>query len=662
MKRALLSALAVACAAGCNTKPPAAPTVPPGLAAVPPRLAYLCVTPGCEETQTAEINVRGSRRVAIKRILLSGTGSADFKFTSSEMPPFIVGGGSSFSVDVTYKPVGAPAPGEARLLVTYTDASPEESPDRLAPGEIAIPLVRRIVGEPVLTVKPGALQFGVVTVAATRTMPVRVANEGFGNLVLQIASADAGHPDVKATLPDQPAMGPDAGFDMPIAYTPSSEGYLKATVTVTATAKEVPPAYVVVEGTSLTYPKLALEQSGDVDFGLVAKTKTRNIDRQLVNQGGVDLVITAITVADALGDVKLLMPAAASLPITLKPLQRIPLAVLVDGVTPGDVDATITFASNDPTAPMFVWRIIGTVTDPRIQLAPTELNFGNPLPDGGVGSVPHGWVVTRPLEIKNVGYGPLTIKNIITGAGTSPLFTLSKVPTLPAVLERDQRIGIDVSFRAETIANFPGFVSVESDDGMRPFTEVALSANVGMCGPMTCPISNGTPTCASGGCEIGMCNTGWYNTDGLSSTGCECKEPVADPGEFCMDKNHLGNFSDSGSGSQYTGIIALANDVDLISFTGEDTSSGQLFGDDYDVKISLSSPDPNIRMCVYRNSGRNLPGNCFFSGEQCPSSRFYRHDGSYGSGDDSDYIVKVFRDPGSPPTCTPYTVFVSNAR
>jgi len=648
-----------ACTAACTTRPPAAPTVPPGLAAVPPRLAYLCVTPGCEETQTAEINVRGSRRVAIKRVLLAGSGATDFSFTSSETPPFIVGGGSSFTIDVTYTPKGAPAPGEAKVLVTYTDASPDESPDRLEPGEIAIPLVRRIVGEPVLTVKPGSLSFGVVAVAQSKSLPVRVANEGFGNLVLQIASADAGHPEVTATLPALAAMGPDAGFDMPVAYRPATESYMKATVMVQATAPEVPPAFVTVEGTSLTYPKLAIETPGDVDFGLVGKTKTRLIDRQLVNQGGVDLVIASITIADALGDVKLMMPMGPG-PFTLKPLERVPLSVLIDGVTPGDVDATITFASNDPTNPMLIWRIIGTVTDPRIQLTPLAIDFGIPTPDGGAGNVPYGWVVTRPLEIKNVGYGPLQVKNISFVSGTAQRFILQRVPTLPAILERDGRLAIDIQYRAESMLTDNGFVSVESDDAAKPFAEASLRAHVGTCAA-SCPITNGTASCSTGMCGIGMCNAGWYDTDGQASSGCECREVSGmDPGEFCMNKNHLGNFDDEGSGTQYTGLIALANDVDLVSFTGEDKT--QFLSDDYDVKIRLDSADPGIRMCIYRNNGRNLPGNCFFSGEVCPSNRYYRHDGSLGPDDGSDYIVKVFRDPQVPPSCTTYTLFVSNAR
>ncbi|MBL8950808.1 MAG: hypothetical protein JNK82_08535, partial [Myxococcaceae bacterium] len=256
----------------------------------------------------------------------------------------------------------------------------------------------------------------------------------------------------------------------------------------------------------------------------------------------------------------------------------------------------------------------------------------------------------------------LTVKNISMVAGSSNLFTLQKVPTLPTVIERDARIAIDVQFRAESMVTASGFVSVETDDVMRPFAEATLRAFVGPCAS-SCPITNGTPSCAMGTCAIGMCNTGWYDTDGQASSGCECQEPPGsgpDPGDLCASKNHLGRFSDEGSGSQYTGIIALTNDVDLVSFTGIDET--QFFSDDYDVKIRLDSADPGIRMCVYRNGGANLPGTCFLSGETCPSNRFYRHDGSLGPEDGSDYVVKIFRDPQSPATCTPYTLFVSNAR
>ncbi|MBK7860469.1 MAG: choice-of-anchor D domain-containing protein [Archangiaceae bacterium] len=660
--RRLSSLLAVLWGVGCTGTPPVTTPDPPGLVADPPRLAYLCVTPGCEESQTLEVLVRGKRRAAIKRVLLSGGGSSDFSFTPSETPPFIVGGGSAFTVDVKYTPRGAPAPGEAKLLVTYTDASPDESPDRLPPGELVIPLVRRIVGEPFLTVRPGAVQFGVVAVGDAGVKSVRVANEGFGNLVLEIASVDAGHPEFSVTLPQVPAMGPDAGFELPIAFRPVGEHYVRSTVAVYATAEEVPPAYVSVEGTSLSRPRFALEAAGDVDFGLLQRTKTRSIDRQIVNQGGVDLELRGITVTDPSRDVKVLMPmllADAGMPVVLRPLQRLPLSVLVDGQDAGEVDAKISFTTNDPATPVYDWRVRGTVTEPKAQVSPATVNFGNRLADGGIGNVPVGWVITRPVEVTNVGFGPLTVKNISLVAGGSTQFSVS-APTLPAVLERNGRLGVEVQFTGATVATFDADLSVETDDAAK-FSYAHLHAGVGMCGATTCPIANGTSSCTTGTCQIGTCNAGYYDTDGLAASGCECKEVSGnDPGPFCADKNHLGNFSDSGSGTQYTGLIALQSDVDLITFTGEDNT--QFLSDDYDVKVRLDSADPGIRMCVYRNDGRNLPGSCFFSNESCPSNRSYR-DNDTGIGDDSsDYIVKVFRDPQSAPTCTPYTLFISNAR
>jgi hypothetical protein len=649
----------IAVLAGCaKTASPDGPTVPPGLAATPPRLPYLCVTPGCEELQTVQIDVRGSRRVAIKRILLAGGGAADFSFVPAEAPPFIVGGGSSFSVDVTYRPTGAPAPGEAKLLVTYTDASPDESPDRLEPGELAVPLVRRIVGEPVLAVSPKSLQFGVVPTGTTKSLPVHVSNQGFGNLVLQLAYADAGHPAFQAPLPQSTAMVPDAGFMLPITFAPTAEGYVKSEVVLTATMHEVPPAVISVEGTSLAYPRLTLQPAGDVDFGLLAKGRQRLIERQIVNQGGADLVLSAVGVTDPANVVKVQMPGL-TMPLTLRPLEKVGLTLLIDGVTAGDVDAAVTLVSNDPINPMVPLRVTGTITDPRLQLTPTAIEFGNPLPDGGTSPVPQGWVLTRPLELKNVGFGPLTVKNISMVGGSSNTFSLRTLPTLPVTLERDARIAIDVEFRAESVASWNGSVSVESDDGVMAFREAPVHATVGQCGPMTCPIANGTPACGTSGvCGIASCNAGFYDTDGQASTGCECQEPPmsTDPGEFCMSNRYLGNIKDDGPGTQYTGVIPSSGDIDLVSFHGEDVT--QFLSDDFDVKIRLDSADPGIRMCVYRHGGAHQ-SDCFFSEETCPSNRFYRDDGSIVSGDDADYVIKIFRDPQSAPTCSPYTLFVT---
>ena len=165
---------------------------PPGLRPVPEQLAFTCVTPGCDTSETVQVDVVGQRRVAIKRILLEGDAADDFELAPTEQPPFIVGANSNFIIEVRYAPKGAPAPGSVAILVTYTDASPEESDDRLEAGELVIPLVRRLVGEPVLDRRAlVALSFGVVTPGESAQLPLAVKNEGFGNVALELSEVTA---------------------------------------------------------------------------------------------------------------------------------------------------------------------------------------------------------------------------------------------------------------------------------------------------------------------------------------------------------------------------------------------------------------------------------------------------------------------------------------
>ncbi|MBX5480474.1 MAG: choice-of-anchor D domain-containing protein [Myxococcaceae bacterium] len=644
--------LAVAALWGCNNANPNGkgdkPEKPPGLEAQPERLAFLCVTPGCDDTQSVNVHVNGTRRAAIKRIILRGEAADDFAFTSSEPAPFVVGANAGFDIEVRYTPKGAPIPGMVELVVTYTDASPEESPDRLEPGELSIPLVRRIVGEPILEATPSALSFGVVPSGETKTLAVHVANAGFGNVALGLESATAEATQVTAELGPGTSLVPGAAIDLPVTFKPFDEGYVNTTLTLKPTSPDVEPAKVQVEGTSLSAQKLAVEPGEAIDFGELAQGKTRPVQLKLVNIGGADLTVTAIAVDDSTGNLSVTQPELSE-PIVIAPLERVPVEILVGGTTPGEVNVTVTVSSDDPLVPSLAIHVTGTITQPKLTVTPAQLDFG---------TVPVGWVMNRPVELKNTGFGKLTVKNITLVAGSSNLFQLASLPALPMMLDRDERVAIDVEFRAETMATFNGWLSVETDDPVNPFQEVPLSAVAGSC-EAGCPISHGTPSCTNGACEVGTCDPGWYDTDQSAASGCECKEVGTDPGEFCMDAVDVGTLTDTDEDqAQRTGIVPLTDDVDLYRFYGKDATS--VFGEDYKVKIRLDSADPNIRMCVYRHDTGSHDSDCYFSNESCPSNRSYQKNGSYGAEDGADYIIKVFRDPGVGPTCTAYTLFMSN--
>ena len=642
-----LSVLALACG---GNKPPTmeGPMRPAGLYAEPPRLAYTCVTPGCNEKVTTRITVSGDRRVAIKRILLTGSAASDFSFETTEKPPFIVGAAVSFNIDVKYTPKGAPLSGVAELRLTFTDASAEESPTRLDPGELVVPLVRRLVGQPVLTLNPTVLQFGVVEKGMTKTTPLKVTNTGFGNVVLEISGFDAGSAPVVAVLPAMHSLGADAGMDVPVTWSPTTEGFMRTFMEVQVDSPGVPNGFIKVEGTSLTQPLLAVEPDALIDFGEVVKGSQRTVDVQLMNQGGLGLRIDSVTSNDTTNN--LTSGFDAGLPLSIAPLARFPMSLKLKGNNPGNVNATVNFLTNEPGSGSRTITVKGTITEPKLTPSVTALNFG---------TVAQGWVVSKTVELRNTGYGTLTIKNLSFVAGSSTVFTIVGKPALPLQLKRDQRIAFDVELAASSnLPMFAGSISVESDDPVTPFAEIPMTAAVGSCAA-ACIIANGVPDCMGNSCSLKSCNVGFFDTDKAIANGCECKEVGQDPGAFCADSLYLGSLKDTDHAkTTHTGIIPTAADVDLLRFYAEDAT--QIFTDDYKVKVRLSTTDPGIQMCVYRNNVGSHSPDCFFTNEACPTNGYYEKDGSFGTSDQADYIVKVFRTASSVPACTPYTVFMSN--
>jgi hypothetical protein len=217
-------------------------------------------------------------------------------------------------------------------------------------------------------------------------------------------------------------------------------------------------------------------------------------------------------------------------------------------------------------------------------------------------------------------------------------------------------VAFEVEFRAQTAATFGGSVSIETDDPANPFSEVTLGAVGGSCSA-GCPITNGTPSCQNGTCSVGSCNTGWHDTDSSASNGCECREVGTDPGGFCSTGVDKGTLADNGASANHTGIIHSTDDEDYLRFFGAD--NGQVFGDDYDVSITLTSADPTITMCVSRYDTASSVNECYpDSNKQC-GIRTFRRDGSYGREDGAMYYIKVYRT-GTTATCTPYTVYMRN--
>jgi hypothetical protein len=617
-----------------------------GLLASPRLLAFTCVTPGCNTTLKVRIISTVTRRVAIKRVVLSAENS-DFTLSADEKAPFILGAASEFSVDVTFKPTHAPMNQVNNLLVTYTDASATEGPERIEAGELVIPLIQRLVGEPILGANPGALDFGVVDIGNSKTLSVTARNDGFGNLSLVVDRADSGMGStVTIALPANAALVPDASVQIPVTFSPLREEYIKGELELGSSTPNITPVRVQIQGTSHQWPKVAIEPEENlIDFGEVPKGQKRKITVQLVNFGGRPLNMTNLSVVDVSTNLKAQFPLGMT-SAQLPPLTRLPIEIELSGTVASIVDGRLKATTNDPQRGTLEVPIRGIVTEPKIAVSPVSHAWG---------TVPMGWVVNKRIEVKNVGFGKLKIKSIGFVGGTSMLYTFKSLPALPIELDRDRILAFEVEFRAETGAAFMGAVSVESTDVATPFAEVALSATGGSC-TAGCPIANGTPSCAMGKCSVGACSAGFYDTNGQSSDGCECKEIGTDPGLSCASGVNKGVLPDNGSSSQFTGLLHSGDDIDYVRFYAQD--DGQVFGDNYNVRINLSTSDPNIQMCVYRYETGTATNDCFEQNEAC--GRNYGHGGAFLRNDGAVYSIKVFRTANTAGTCTPYTVYMSN--
>ncbi|MEQ9498336.1 MAG: choice-of-anchor D domain-containing protein [Deltaproteobacteria bacterium] len=625
---------------------------PSGIEAEPRWLTFTCVEPGCNETLEAQISVIGRRDVAIKRIVLSERDRNDFLVTSSEEPPFVLTAGEALDVSVQYLPTGDVRLGDVELEVIYTDASASEEEDRIEPGELKVPLVRRLIGEPRLAVDPGQLVFGAVLPTAEKRLPLTISNDGFGNVGLIIDSIEAEPAGVVRVerLPER-ALVPGDSWDLEVVFAPNNERFLEGWLNIEPVGSTVEGARVPLLGTSIENPTVYTEPADRVDFGEVPVGFPDMATVTIQNRGAADLFVSDVRLAGQVaGADMMVMLEDGVTTATIPPLGTLDAIIAVEGTAPGEIDTSLRITSTDRETPVLDVPVTGLITKPIIQVTPGTVDFG---------AVPRGWTTVQTVEIENVGYGDLVLSNVAMILGSSELFTMRTVPTLPITLRHDQRIAVEIEFRSEAEASFSGTLAIDSNDAENQFMEIQLAAQGASC-DARCPIANGTPTCTRGLCEVASCDPNWYDSDVDPVNGCECREVSnnGDPSAFCSEGRYLGTVDDDGDRTSFTGLIHAEDDIDMIRFFGEDKTN--FFSDDFDVRVTLDSADPNIKFCVYRHDTGNHLTECFLENESCPGNRSYRRDGDLGPDDSADFVVKIFREPGTAASCTPYTVFIRN--
>ena len=611
----------------------------------PPGLGFDCIAPGCRQTKTVRLVGGGPGPVRIFAVQLDLAASADYTLAPSRPPPYDLGVGAGEDVGVVYAPSDA-QPDTGSVLIDYG------SPTSTVRGRMRVELLARVIGTPLAQVSPASLSFGYVPMGMAGMLDLRITNAGSGNALLEL-------PEVKVlaganfritpTVPPLVVVGTGAEKRFTVQYVPTTRGVHTDKVLILTNDATQLRVEVPLRGTSVDGPSLVLDPTGPIALDDVRVGSQKHQTFTISNQGGQPLTLASGAFSGAGAGMFQVSPDISTI-APISPFESAMVTVTYAPTATGVHDATFTLNTNDPMNAAVRVDLTARGIDPRLQVTPTTVAYGN---------VVTSWVRgPTAVTARNTGFGPLQIQRVFLAPGSSTEVTLDQLPGLPITLNQTNTLAFNVRYTSATLSNVTSTLVIESDDPRNARVEVPITARGVTC-EEGCPMANATPSCGSGTCQIGVCASGYYDTDSTPGTGCECRIESPEIANLCADAKYLGSFDDQGSSGSAYGQLHKKEDVDWFNFYAPDTSgAGQLFGDYYAVRITLSAP-AGFKMCVFRVKRGSHETVCPGGADSaCSGVTSYSDSGSYGSSDDSDYFIKVYND--GAPLCGTYTISFRN--
>jgi hypothetical protein len=615
------------------------------LHADPPGLGFDCVAPGCNQEKTLRLVSDGPGPARIFSVALDLTSSQDFELGALQPLPLDLAPGEATQVAVVYRPSDAVSDTGA-LVVEYGP------PGAVTRQTLRVEFVVRLLGVAAADVTPTSLAFGYVPVGQHASLDVTVRNIGTGNALLQIPSVTLREGtafSVSPAVPPALVLGAGQELRLSVTYQPPAEGAHVDRLTVATSDPERPSIAVLLRGTTIQGPRLNVDPAGPVALGDVRVGRTAEQVLVLGNYGGQPLWIQSLAFSGT--GASHFQTSVTSMP-PLAPFETAPVTVTYAPTSPGEHYATLTIVSNDPVSPSTPVSFTGRGIDPRLVVTPQSIDYGR---------VVTGW--TRgptPVRVQNGGFGPLEVQRVYLAPGSSSEFILGTLPGLPLTLNQGNELELQIRYVAASVGPVQARLRVETDAAENPSAEVSLSAEGTTCA-VGCAMDHATPRCDTGICAIQACDSGYHDTDGQASSGCECKIESPEPSSFCAEATHLGQLDDGDGGHQFVvqGQLHRPDDVDWYSFYGNDQT--QFGSDRYGVRITLTSPaGRSYKMCVFKAKRSPHSDVCPPEASQaCTGVTSYTDlDNTWGD-DSSDYFIKVYTT--EPQTsCAPYTLTMRN--
>lgn len=401
----------------------------PEISAVPNPLPFSDVEVGDSSSRVLTIRNAGGAPLTVTNAAMGGTHAGLFRVEDiPSFPVVLPPNGGNFSVNVIFIPDSV---GSKSAFWELASDDPNHNPFQVA-------LTGRGISPSILA-SPPTLDFGNVRVEQDSVLTVLLSNDGSATLIISggtIGGVNAGDFSFEREV-IYPITIPPGSQPVPInlRFTPSELGVRNAVLQISSNDPETPLQDVPLEGVGVL-PDIAVA-ADTIDFGPVVLTTVDTMYLDVINEGGMTLLISEMTVRGddaglfAVGG----MPAY---PLAVPPGDTLAVPLLFAPDSLGVKNAALTIVSDDPDETELVLALTGSGVLPEIAFSGDVLAFG----------VNHvGGEMLLPLTISNVGFTPLTVSDIRLLGSDAGHFALVDTPATPLVIpEGGAPVEFSVSF------------------------------------------------------------------------------------------------------------------------------------------------------------------------------------------------------------------------
>ena len=425
--------------------------VKPNVTLSPSPLAFGTQRVDASRTETVTVSnaSTATSSITITSVAVSGNGAFALGTVAT---PFTVAAGSSQGVPVKFTPTGEGAVSGTLTLTTNDPVTPTFTVTLSGTGV-----------KPNVTLSPSPLAFGTQRVDASRTETVTVSNASTATSSITVTSVavsgNAAFALGTVTTPFTVAPGSSQG--VPVKFTPTSEGAVSGTLTLTTNDPVTPTFTVTLSGTGVK-PNVTLNPS-PLAFGTQRVDATRTETVTVSNASTATSSITVLTVtvsgnaAFALGTV--------TTPFTVAPGSSQGMPVKFTPTGEGTVSGTLTLTTNDPVMPLLTVTLGGTGVKPHVTLSPSPLAFGTQRVDASR---------TETVTVSNASTATSSITVTAVAVSGNAAFSLDPAPAVPFTLVAGNSQGVPVKFTPTGEGAVSGTLTLTTNDPVTPTLTVTL--------------------------------------------------------------------------------------------------------------------------------------------------------------------------------------------